>query len=312
MTARNWCFTLNNPVAHIDFTKWLDLKFAIYMTEKGESGTLHFQGYLELKEPQRLSYLKKQLPRAHLERRRGSKQQAIAYCLKEMKPDCMKWETITDEVTLSGNPVVYNYSGTPQDLLKSSEPKKSLKERLEEVKELIRAGMTDYQIMESHYDLFVRYHRAFTLTRRIMGQPRNHEMKVIVCQGPTGTGKSRWAKETFPDAYWKQRSVWWCGYEGHKTIVIDEFYGWLPYDTLLRLCDRYPLYLETKGGQVNCEADTIIITTNSTPESWYKTEKYFLSFIRRVTEWRVFPIWGEMEVYTEYSQAVSKFFLNTE
>jgi len=145
-----------------------------------------------------------------------------------------------------------------------------------------------------------------------MSKPRDHEMKVIVCQGPTGTGKSRWVKETFPNAYWKQRSQWWCGYEGQDVIVLDEFYGWLQYDLLLRLCDRYPLFLETKGGQVNCLANTIVITTNATPESWYKTEKYFLSFIRRVSEWRVFPIWGEMQIYTLYAEAVSQFFLNVE
>ncbi|AJP36458.1 replication-associated protein [Avon-Heathcote Estuary associated circular virus 23] len=316
MTARNWCFTLNNPTEHIDFKseKWMDLKLAIYMMEKGETGTPHFQGYLEMKEPQRMSFFKKLMPRAHLEKRRGSKQQAINYVLKTMDPECSQWEiTMTGEQPIiTGLPVAIHCKGTPHDLLKSCEPKKSLKERLEDVKELIRSGYNDEQIMESHYDLFVRYHRAFALTRRIMSSPRDHEMKVIVCQGPTGTGKSRWAKETYPNAYWKQRSQWWCGYEGQDTIVLDEFYGWLQYDLLLRLCDRYPLYLETKGGQVNCKAKTIVITTNATPESWYKTEKYFLSFIRRVSEWRVFPIWGEMETYVLYSEAVSKFFLNTE
>lgn len=315
MTARNWCFTINNPTSHIDFDSeiWKDnVKFAVYNHEKGMEGTPHFQGYLEMKTAVRLAFLKKAMPRAHLEKRRGKRSEAIAYCLKEISPACSQWEPDIKQDILFGNPVVYNYSGNPQDLLKSCSPKKSLSEQLEEVKELIRNGYSDEQLMESHFPLWVRYHRAFQTARRLMSRPRDHEMEVIVCQGPTGTGKSRWVKDNYPDAYWKQRSIWWDGYEGQETVVLDEFYGWLPYDTLLRLCDRYPLLVETKGGQTHMLARRIIITTNATPESWYKTEKYFLSFIRRVNTWKLFPIWGEVQDFTEYAEAVKHFFLNTE
>lgn len=38
---------------------------------------------------------------------------------------------------------------------------------------------------------------------------------------------------------------------------------------LLRLLDRYPLKLQTKGSFVNFTADEIIITTNEDPREWY-------------------------------------------
>ena len=115
-------------------------------------------------------------------------------------------------------------------------------------------------------------------------KPRDHDMQVIVICGPSGTGKSKWALEFDKSAYWKQRSQWWDGYVGQATVVLDEFYGWLPYDTLLRLCDRYPLLVETKGGQTNMSAKTIIITSNKSPSHWYK-DVYFPAFKRRVSTW---------------------------
>ncbi len=43
----------------------------------------HIQGYLYLKKQARLAAMKKLLPRAHWEPRKGSHKQARAYCMKE-------------------------------------------------------------------------------------------------------------------------------------------------------------------------------------------------------------------------------------
>lgn len=107
--------------------------------------------------------------------------------------------------------------------------------------------------------------------------------------------------DNYPKAYWKQRSNWWDGYAGHEAVILDEFYGWLPFDLLLRLCDRYPLMVETKGGQTQFAAKTICITTNMLPCNWYKSA-YFPSFARRVTVWHILPIWGSHREYTDYGE----------
>lgn len=132
-------------------------------------------------------------------------------------------------------------------------------------------------------------------------EPRSWDTCVHVLQGPTGTGKSKWAQDFDPKGYWKQRSNWWDGYTKQETVVIDEFYGWLPFDLLLRLCDRYPLLVETKGGQVQFLAKTIIITTNMLPCNWYRNA-YFPSFARRVNMWHILPIWGEHKEYIDYGE----------
>lgn len=115
--------------------------------------------------------------------------------------------------------------------------------------------------------------------------------------------------ESYPDAYWKQRSNWWDGYANHEHVVIDEFYGWLPFDLLLRLCDRYPLLVETKGGQVQFSANTIVITTNKRPTEWY-TNMYTPALIRRVDHWIIMPAIGETHTYTSntYNENI---FINT-
>lgn len=69
---------------------------------------------------------------------------------------------------------------------------------------------------------------------------------------------------------------------------MDDFYGWLPFDQILRLCDAYPLMVETKGSQTNFVAKTVCITSNTLPSTWYKNVPNFAAFIRRVDTWMIF------------------------
>lgn len=83
---KDWVFTLNNPQmsAH-DLRELLDLhcERAVFQLEKGEAGTMHFQGTLEMGARKQLSGMKKILPTAHWEKRRGTWQQSKDYCEKE-------------------------------------------------------------------------------------------------------------------------------------------------------------------------------------------------------------------------------------
>ena len=84
-------------------------------------------------------------------------------------------------------------------------------------------------------------------------------MKPIVkCfYGRSGAGKTRDALElsggpdcTFivsrPDS---GRPLWWDGYHPttHVSIILDDFYGWIPWSYLLQLLDRYHFSVEVKG-----------------------------------------------------------------
>jgi len=326
-----WCFTINNPSAEditdCDFESWPTVPtFAVYNLETGEDGTPHYQGYVELPHHKPLQWMKSRLRRAHLEARKGNRQQAILYCLKDCSQDQSNsthgensGTTTTDEdlfQTLSNLmfPVLFpstqNWSALKQDCENSLRVKMGRKEALIKMKALIEDGKTDQDLANFHFPTWIMSYRHLMHYRLLVTPPRDFKPNIYVCQGPTGTGKSKWALDNYPNAYWKQRSNWWDGYTNQETVIIDEFYGWLPFDLCLRLCDRYPLHVETKGGNVNFVAKNIIFTTNNLPSSWWKCDVYFPSFTRRVDEWHIFPVWGMHVFYNTYEEALPHFFGN--
>lgn len=79
--SRTWCFTLNNPEGELPENQ--SARYIVWQLEKGANGTPHYQGYVELAKPARLAAMKKWLPRAHWELRKGNRDQARVYCMKE-------------------------------------------------------------------------------------------------------------------------------------------------------------------------------------------------------------------------------------
>lgn len=98
------------------------------------------------------------------------------------------------------------------------------------------------------------------------------ERRCFVFWGRTGTGKSRRAwEEAGMDAYSKDpRTKFWCGYNCQTNVVLDEFRGGIDIAHLLRWLDRYPIRVEIKGGSRPLMATTIWITSNLSPNDWYK------------------------------------------
>lgn len=120
-----------------------------------------------------------------------------------------------------------------------------------------------------HPSVFVKFHRGLREYQLITQTRRNWKTEVFWFWGPTGTGKSRWAWETYPDAYGKAAGTkWWCGYTDQDTAIIDDFRPSkeMPFNFILNLFDRYPLLLETKGGQVQCLFKKIIVTCPYSPK----------------------------------------------
>ncbi len=64
-------------------------------------------------------------------------------------------------------------------------------------------------------------------------------------------------------------------YDGHKVVLLDDFAGASSHMTLtflLRLLDRYPVMVPTKGSHTWWHPDHIYVTTNILPALWYKWE----------------------------------------
>jgi len=319
-TSSYWCFTLNNPTLSdiISFSgddeKWSSHLIYIFAAlEQGESGTQHYQGYLELNRHKDLAWIKRCLPRAHLEKRKGTSKQALEYCMKDLTMDVQATiatstsDNLLDVILMQDDSenlpsyIIWHTEGTSSACILAEVTKpKTRKEVLAEMKKMIEDGKCDRDLADHDFSVYVACYRGLDRYRLITSKPRNHPTEVIVIQGPTGTGKSKWAMEHYPDAYWKQQSIWWDGYANHETVVIDEFYGWLPFSLMLRLCDRYPAMVESKGGQINFTAKRIIFTSNAVPALWWKNA-YFAAFARRVTNWMIMPHYGQLQEFTDYA-----------
>lgn len=257
MQGTNWLFTINNPTWEDDPLKWPGVKFIAFQKERGdETGTEHFQGYVQFKVNKRLAACKALHLTAHWELRKGTHEQAKAYCTKE--------DTRIDGPWIEG-----------------VEPAPAKRNDLSLCMADVKAGMTEVELAEKYEGTWARNHNALSRYRMLCTKPRKTKTHVTVLFGPTGTGKSRSAFEGFPDAYPKPKGEWWDGYDSHPEVVIDEFYGWLAYDFLLRLTDRNPLFVPFKGGFKPFTSSHIVFTSNEAPEDWYKRFS-FAPLLRRL------------------------------
>ena len=94
--------------------------------------------------------------------------------------------------------------------------------------------------------------------------------QVIVLYGVPRSGKSRYAHETYPNAYWHTGSKWFDGYNGEKEVIYDDFDGSsLPFKDFKRIFDRYKMNAEVKRDFAKFSATTHIITTNVYPSHWW-------------------------------------------
>ncbi len=145
--SKYWVFTLNNP-SEDEVTKISDslVKETDYMTwqlEEGKEGTRHIQGYVCFKNRKMMKSIKKIWnDRLHLEVRRGTHDEAKAYCQK-------------DDTRVKGQEFV-EY-GDDEKVPK----KKGQRNDLTDIKDKILAGIRIRDIEDEHFGAFAKYGRYF-------------------------------------------------------------------------------------------------------------------------------------------------------
>lgn len=264
--AKRWCFTINNPTE--DDTGLLigtaadgpqaalgHVEYMIFQEERGENGTLHWQGFLILKERHEMSWLKRNInPRAHWEVARGTNEQARDYCRKD--------DTYTGGLR-------HEYGKMPEraPAPKASERLAAAAEELDIVKEGYKrpADIPSYTLMQCG---FLPAYKE--LTADILG-PYRPNIEIITLIGPPGTGKS-FAIQQFAPGH--GRCI--CGNNGvwfqnplSDVMVFEEFCGQIQLQRMLQYLDPYPLALEIKGGMRPAMYTKVIITSNTPPHGWY-------------------------------------------
>jgi len=250
--GRNVCWTLHDYTegdvaklrAYAQATSYL-----VFGYEKcPDTGRPHLQGYLEWDNPHSILKFKKTISdKLHCEERRGTALQASNYCKYDDYPE---------------NKVPNKYEEFGQ--LSNQGNRTDWKQAVEQV----RQGIPIDEIIDAQPQL-VPAMRSLELLKVRQLKPLNRPVEVIVIWGDAGTGKSRWAYDNYPDLYSKPPTKWWDGYTGQKTVLLDDFYGYIPYSELLNVLDRYPFHAEVKGGYVWAQWTTVIITSNKPPKKWY-------------------------------------------
>lgn len=277
MSSKAWIGTLfveNGSEADFRGTmdECKDIRFYVGQLESApDTGRLHYQFYVYLHKKVRLAGLKRSLGRreVHLEQRRGSHDDAVAYCSKD--------ESRVEGPWTGGDPP---QAGKRNDLV-------ALKNDLD-------GGMSIRDISSNHFGSFLRYRQSISYYVLLHQPPRTWKMENTILWGKSGSGKTRSVYEkaereglsVFPLAQNKNGVVWFDGYGGEDIILIDDFYGWITISYMLKLLDRYPMNCQTKGGTVPMVSKEIIITSNKAPDIWYnwesKEEEIFNAFKRRI------------------------------
>jgi len=172
------------------------------------------------------------------------------------------------------------------------------------VKRDLDQGVTRVQLADNHFAAFVRYHKSFDVYRRLKVEKRDWPMTVFVFWSKgSGTGKTRTSmllmsmlgqnqKDFFVVPHGKQSGLYWDGYDGQTSVLLDEFSGSFCTPTFLNgLLDRYPFSVPVHGsGNVEFTSKYVFITSNFDPAVWWKEEvKWsYPALLRRLSVVRVF------------------------
>lgn len=168
-------------------------------------------------------------------------------------------------------------------------PEQGKRNDLAEFHAAIQAGKRGRNLSEDHLGSRAKFPRLESTLiyendkLRAQQQYNNGDKPdVHVRWGKPGTGKSRYVYDEHKaeNIYelnlgdGNSKSVWWSGYEGESIILINDFNGELQWKYLLRLLDRYPFQMQTKGGHCWRLCKSIYITSNSHPMDWYPNEEW--------------------------------------
>jgi len=259
--SKRWCFTVNNP-SDEDCERVLELAGdAVYLVcgdEVGDSGTRHLQGYVVFSKNYRFKRVAKLLPRAHLVVARGSSEQNRVYCSKGGKFE--------------------EFGDCPGDGLITGDYNRN---RWSVALEHCKSG--DISLIDPEFQ--IRYYRALSsLTDFYRPRPAiNSKLINLWIWGKSGTGKTSWVWEHFPDHYPKLKNKWWDDYKGEPVVAIQEFgkkHEMLS-EHVKEWADHYPFRCEKKGSScvINCRC--VVITSNWAPDAIWQEEEVLEPILRR-------------------------------
>jgi len=285
--ARTFCITINDPTEVLDTfpAKWASrntdeknwigrVRYCIWQYEVAPTtDRRHVQLYIEVLSAMAFSTVKKLLgcPKAHVEKRQGTQRQAIDYCRKEE----------TRAAGADQGPFEY---GTQAQITQVEEGKKAKRTDIANAVQAVKQTSVS-NLAQTDPVAFVKWHKGLKELeyelKRQKASTEDRQVTTMVFFGEPGSGKTFTAFDfcrSNQKSYYVlnppagSQSVWFNGYDGQEVLIIDEMNGsWISWTMLLRLLDKYPLQIQTKGGMTWASWTWIILTSNSLWTTWYPT-----------------------------------------
>lgn len=254
--SRRWVFTINNPTPSsleqiIPAAEYLVVGNEVAPT----TGTPHLQGYVFFKKIQRRARVSKLIPNAWVEHAKGTHEQCREYCIKT--GDFKEYGTFPRSCVEQGRQYWVDFIASA------------------------RAGTAE----ESHPEEYVK-RNAFVVKMEKENPPKIQPLATLEnvwYYGQSGAGKSRKARELYPDLFDKPLNKWWDGYLGQETVLLDDFdknHACLS-SHLKRWSDHYSFPTEIKNSFGNARPKRIIVTSQYTPEEIWPDDPQVVEAINR-------------------------------
>jgi len=286
MSGRRWSFTLNLRGAEAPPNLWdpNTMKYLLHQTEIAPTtGTRHMQGCVIFKDVKRLTGAKALLQRedVHLE---------VAKAWEKLKMYCKKEETREP-------------GAVPMEF--GEDRGQGARSDLTDVAEAVKRARPWSEIASEFPTMVIKYHKGLQVLQQALHQPKQMERKAICLWGDTGVGKTRYVYNHYNNIYsvFDTKTPWFDGYRGEEVVLFDECgSGFMNYDYLKRLLDRYPMQVPVKGGSANWNAKYIYLTSNHHPRWWWEkgiSEQDWAALLRRLKVFKLPDDYQELYDYTK-------------
>lgn len=260
MQSRSWMATISaEKMSRKEIEEALSSYNYLGQLEEGEEdGYRHWQLLIDGgKSPIRFSTLKRRLPTAHLEPRRGPMQQAVEYVTKE-----------TTRVT--GEPRLEHGTIRHSDERGRRKDVEAVREAV--LEKGLSADEVFLQVPEAaRMTLFVE---KLVSARDRSRHTKPRQLEVIWLYGPPGTGKTSLAVELGDTSYYRVTDYKnpFDGYMGEETLILDEFDGEMRLSTLLNILDFWPTTLPARYTNKTARFNQVVLVSNEAPWTFYTWE----------------------------------------
>lgn len=267
--SRSWILTISADKYDRDKVETaLEPYTYIGQLERGKGGFLHWQVLVENETPIRFSTLKRKLPAAHIEPRRGTVSEAVAYCTKEDS------RVDGEEPLQHGDIPSRDENGRRSDL---DRIRAAILDEGRTVDEVILTMPEAARVAKYVTELAAARDRA-----AVRGVER--DVEIIYLYGDPGVGKTRWLYDHYDDVARMTDYRNFDAYNGERVLALDEYGGQIDLRLLNGVIDRYPINLPARYYDRPARYETVVIISNQPPWALYDWEQPVVrrAFARRL------------------------------